>query len=420
MDFSEDHSKFLLSKEWLVKVDNGASTPYFIKFFSSTVDISCCILVTDAKSVWVEVMSSSQFARRWRRCNNVSPIFLSEMEEDAWRITMLELLSKAHTLGGITDLSFAVSESHYADLAFELESSFIWRWETCFLGHRRSAEIISKHLIFPLISLNYLAFSSADVVAELPDADVEKAVDKVGRTARRTLDTHIRNAMSKPRVATTLRRMTAMFNFIPDLPPVISIAEKPDLQIDVQVLRTQTRSDVEIEPRVTSPLPRVSKELGKPSLNPCGVRYPLQDVLLDEEMSLDGPGGITNPIHADSATESEGEEYDFPDKDKLSEGPSARPSSAAFRGPPNRDSVIFSRDPPPQPSTSRLNSSKDLPSDSESPPARSAKRPKKQVVSSSDDNSEEERKRRVAQLKSGAGGVKRGTRQPIKRGGKRF
>lgn len=206
----------------------------------------------------------------------------------------------------------------------------------------------------------------------------------------------------------------------PTAAPVISIAEKPDLQIDVQVLRTQTRSDVEIEPRVTSPLPRVSKELGKPSLNPCGVRYPLQDVLLDEEMSLDGPGGITNPIHADSATESEGEEYDFPDKDKLSEGPSARPSSAAFRGPPNRDSVIFSRDPSPLPSTSRLNSSKDLPSDSESPPARSAKRPKKQVVSSSDDNSEEERKRRVAQLKSGAGGVKRGTRQPIKRGGKRF
>ena len=27
---------------------------------------------------------------------------------------MLELLSKAHTLGGITDFSFAVSESHYA------------------------------------------------------------------------------------------------------------------------------------------------------------------------------------------------------------------------------------------------------------------------------------------------------------------
>ena len=52
--------------------------------------------------------------------------------------------------------------------------SFKWRWETCFLGHRRSAEIISKHLILPLISLNHLAFSSADVVAELPDGDIEK------------------------------------------------------------------------------------------------------------------------------------------------------------------------------------------------------------------------------------------------------
>jgi hypothetical protein len=73
-----------------------------------------------------------------------------------------------------------------------------------------------------------------DSVSELPDLDLEKArflpkskrfvllhfsqaVDKIGRTARRTADTHIKNALSKPRVATTLRRMTAMFNFVPDL-----------------------------------------------------------------------------------------------------------------------------------------------------------------------------------------------------------
>jgi hypothetical protein len=201
-------------------------------------------------------MTSSQFARRWRHCNGVSSPPIKDTEEDAWRVTMLELLSKAHTLGGIVDLSFTVSESHYAvsgihflyiqlqtqslsiqDHTFQFEGdSFKWRWETCFLGHKRSAEIISKHLIFPLISVNHLAFSSTDVVAELPDADLEKvkglalygrvnqltlvfcqAVDKVGRTARRTVDTHIRNALSKPRVATTLCRMTSMFNFTPDL-----------------------------------------------------------------------------------------------------------------------------------------------------------------------------------------------------------
>jgi len=43
-----------------------------------------------------------------------SPPYSETEDENVWRITMLELLSKVHTLGGITDLSFAVSESHYA------------------------------------------------------------------------------------------------------------------------------------------------------------------------------------------------------------------------------------------------------------------------------------------------------------------
>ena len=105
------------------------------------------------------------------------------------------------------------------------------------MGHKWSADIISKHLVLPLISLNYLTCSSADAQSDAPDADVERvcsfdtisigylddlicdtqAVDKLGRTARRTLDTHIKNAMSKPRVSTAIRRMTAMFNFVPDL-----------------------------------------------------------------------------------------------------------------------------------------------------------------------------------------------------------
>lgn len=42
------------------------------------------------------------------------------------------------------------------------------------MGHKLSSEIISKHLIFPLISLNHMIFSSTEVVGELSDADVEK------------------------------------------------------------------------------------------------------------------------------------------------------------------------------------------------------------------------------------------------------
>jgi hypothetical protein len=43
-----------------------------------------------------------------------------------------------------------------------------------------------------------------------------QAVDKLGRTARRTVETHIKNAFSKPRVATAVRRMTAILNFVQD------------------------------------------------------------------------------------------------------------------------------------------------------------------------------------------------------------
>ncbi|KAI5980605.1 hypothetical protein EDD15DRAFT_884774 [Pisolithus albus] len=68
-DFSEEHSKLLLSKEWLVKVDAQTSKPYLFKFYSSSVDLTCCFVITDTKKTWAEVLNSNQFARRWRECN---------------------------------------------------------------------------------------------------------------------------------------------------------------------------------------------------------------------------------------------------------------------------------------------------------------------------------------------------------------
>ena len=69
--------KLLLTKEWLVKTDNESSTPYLLvrlthtylsiranlvqrhtrcqqKFYASTVDLTCCVLITDTKSAWGE------------------------------------------------------------------------------------------------------------------------------------------------------------------------------------------------------------------------------------------------------------------------------------------------------------------------------------------------------------------------------
>jgi hypothetical protein len=63
----------------------------------------------------VEVLNSKQFARRWRECNRTNDTSFPETkDEDSWRERNLDVLSTAHTLGGIKDLGFELVESHYA------------------------------------------------------------------------------------------------------------------------------------------------------------------------------------------------------------------------------------------------------------------------------------------------------------------
>ncbi|KAF8807016.1 hypothetical protein BYT27DRAFT_7190726 [Phlegmacium glaucopus] len=349
-------------------------------------------MVTDTKSVWTEVLNSKQMARRWRDCNPASPEpFNVSDDEDLWRDKTLELLSKAHTIGGIADFTLEAIESNYSDLALELEcESFKWRWETCFSGYRRSSEIISRHLIVPLISMNHLTFSSSDAVGEMPDVEVERAVDKVGRTARRTVDTHIKNALSKPRVATTMRRMTAMFNFLPDLPPVSSTDEKPDLRVEPTA----------VQKGVERPLPREHIEI-KRNITP---KY-------TSEMERNHNAEV-KPIEPDSATESDADE---PTDRKL--GKSIASSAGLSKQDENKmDDRPTSNTPAPVPAKAKFEPS----SSSESSPHRPTKRSKPKISSSSDEASEADNKPHTTGTSSG--GTRRGAapRQPIKRGGKRF
>jgi ABC-type enterochelin transport system substrate-binding protein len=84
------------------------------------------------------------------------------------------------------------------------------------------------------MSTAHLAFSAPNSVGGMSEPDLEtvseakplthvlmiryglyaQAVDKLGRIARRTPGMHVRNAISKPRLATTIRRMTATLNFL--------------------------------------------------------------------------------------------------------------------------------------------------------------------------------------------------------------
>ena len=144
--------ELFLPKEWLVKVDAHTSTPYlivcaFAHVHSTTLDprpsdrnfilrqwISPAAswsltpsgrgpkaspppsVINQANSIpgHPPVLSSNQFARRWRECNKRtdSPPLDNE-EEEAWRTRSLELLSTAHTLGGVVELSFEVVESKF-------------------------------------------------------------------------------------------------------------------------------------------------------------------------------------------------------------------------------------------------------------------------------------------------------------------
>lgn len=380
--------------------------PYLMKFYASTVDQSCWIMVTDMRQVWGEVLSSKRLARRWRECNpqNSPSLDQSDNDEDDWRSQVLELLTSAHSLGGIIDLKFTIEKTNRnADLAFILGSDdFQWRWETYSVGPRESADVLSRHLIMPLISLTHLAFSSADPVGELSESDLEKAIDKVGRTARRGMDTHVRHAVTKPRIATSLRRMAAVYNFANDHPPVLSEVPVPELKLPV------------LEQHIAAPtLPKAPLSVHAVDGTMSRPPSPSQK----NELAAARPASPSPPSPAkgpaptveddDSATEPEPEMEDV-----------APPQSAAGKA---RASLSPSLQAP-SPSRSRRTSAQPEPHaasvDDESEgvaPARPAKKAKR-FESSSEDESDEDRRRKAAQRKTAS----RGAKQPLKRGGRRF
>lgn len=148
------------------------------------------------------MLTSNLIARRWKADNGIDPFVANSVggEDDAeekWRLSIIEDLIKLHTPGGIGSAEFEIVESNYSvcpflssrhlilycvyqDLAFKIEhGTFKWTWETCFLGHRYSSEIISKHLVLPLISFSHLSLSAGSPVGEMSDSDLEKVCPTV-------------------------------------------------------------------------------------------------------------------------------------------------------------------------------------------------------------------------------------------------
>lgn len=318
--------------------------------------------------------------------NGLEPISNSDsmVDEEKWRARTLGLLSNAHSLGGITDLSFEVVETNFSDVACTLEDqTFKWRWESCFLGYRASAEILSKHLVLPLISMSHLAFSSKDSVGEVSDAELTKAVDKVGRTARRNVDTHIKNAISKPRIATVLRRITAMFNFASDLPIILTSTEKPEFEILPPPSSKQVAKSHSPQPARTPSPVMIEKGNLKPAGKYNSPGRPKADV------RQGGP-------ESDSATDdSDDEEENTLDKGK---------SKALLQHPDEPR--------PPLPTPAKKRPTQLPSSDTDSSPVRPQKKVRPKSSSSDEDS---EGNRNVVKRGTVSGEARRGTRQPIKR-----
>ncbi|KAJ4476221.1 hypothetical protein J3R30DRAFT_415667 [Lentinula aciculospora] len=401
--FHKEQSKLLSSKEWLVKVDTQRSTPYLFKFHSSKIDLSCFVMVTDTKSVWTEVLTSSQIARRWRACNKADSFVAFSVEEEEaeeeWRLSIIDNLSKVHTPGGMNNASFEIINSRSSDFAFEIEyEGFKWTWEACFIGYKNSAEIISKHLLLPLISLTHTVLSVGKPAGEMAESELEKAIDGVGRAARRSFDTHVKNAISKPRMNTSIRRMTALFSLADPLPPISFMNEEVKLQIASPPRpRVQVRVPGPTKARAVSPGPMEQSNLAKTPPKQPSPSFSF----VPRELSANPP----RQNSADnSATESDDNEPD------AKVAPVAAASLVVIPDSPAERSGSSHTSPP--------SISKTIYSDSDSSLPRPAMKKKKEASSSED--SEEERRKRVARLKSGTAGSRGGVRQPLKRGGKRF
>ena len=143
--------------------------------------------------ILLAVLSRQQLSRRWSTLNtNGTFNHLPYREYDSWLDQVLQYLVDAHSPDVIEGLSFDVVESRYSvcrafffshvscsyklqDLAIDLRGdSFKWRWETSFIGRSHSAELLSKHLIMPLLCTANLAFTMRHAINGISDYDLEQ------------------------------------------------------------------------------------------------------------------------------------------------------------------------------------------------------------------------------------------------------
>ncbi|KAG9105826.1 hypothetical protein FRC07_009092, partial [Ceratobasidium sp. 392] len=217
MEISDAQIKRLLRVPWLPFADKETKTNYLLKFFASPEDVACWVLITDTRRVWAEVLQGRHISRRadqldppttdltWKR---------TEKQERRFRRNWLESLHAAHCLSKLDEVEIEVGVgTEYADLSIKITTPNItWCWNGFALGLSKSAEIVSEHLVKPLMTVTSVALGAQEAPRDMSAEDVQKCMDKTGKTARAAQHTHIKALFMKPFVACGVPRVTGIMD----------------------------------------------------------------------------------------------------------------------------------------------------------------------------------------------------------------
>ncbi|KZT59589.1 hypothetical protein CALCODRAFT_481478 [Calocera cornea HHB12733] len=207
MDFLEAHEEALVHSAWQSITNEETSTPYLFKFSYDENDLSCCFLLTDTKVVWVEVMARRHVLRRAERFDLIE----NDTDDDYAARKTLSSLIKLHSFPSAESLTTTFHASPNADLFLQLSiPNFSWQWELDALPRAYSAELISKHLIMPMLTWSgYVMDSYMEALStEHQISQLERALDASGRTAKRHVDKMVASVVRQPLFSTSIRRLT--------------------------------------------------------------------------------------------------------------------------------------------------------------------------------------------------------------------
>ncbi|KAF8313870.1 hypothetical protein DL93DRAFT_2097586 [Clavulina sp. PMI_390] len=233
VEFAQKHADILANEPWHVYEDPDDAN-WLFKFHAS-LENGCCFLITDAVHVYAEALEMRHMLRRHVKLHGANTTttddntFEHHLEDPAWRAARVRDLVRLHAPSTIADEDVDwVTERHTLNADLEIlmtGSTYSWKWEAMSLGSRMGPEVLARQLFLPLVTLADSAFTAPAALRQLDDAAWTNHVDKAAKTARTANVT--RTFFRKPRVTSSLARISQTLNRAKNLSPILSAYDDP-------------------------------------------------------------------------------------------------------------------------------------------------------------------------------------------------